>query len=625
MIIMTNILRILLLFNISLSLTSISIGQILQQNSINDLHTVIDSIAVKNKIPGLAMGIVSQDTLISIYNYGFSNLNKKIKVNSNTKFRVGSITKSFLALGFLKLFEEGKLNLETPVKSIAPDLLFENEWEDTNPVCIVNLLEHTAGFDDVHFNDLSIVDISDLPLISAIRKQKKSMRVRWKPGSRYSYSSVGYTIAGYILEKVSGEKYEEFLKQQILDPLDMCESSFYFPKKNDKNISSGYESARELPSVFMNSRPAGSMISNVMDFSLFLVFMLQNGSINDKQIFKETSIRRMETSHSSLVAREGLKIGYGLGLPSYYKNGFLWQGHTGGGPGCLAKYAYCRELNTGYVFMINSFNMEAEKEIRDAIVDFITKNYKPIIKPSIELDKNTLDKYTGYYEPQNSRLELYAWISIIFDGINIITENDTLILKSFLGKETPLFPITESLFRESDEPDASAIFITTEDGENIFQKGNSYYIKTASWKPWLYRIIFILSILFITSIIIVAVIWIPLYLFRKFILKKTVSNNIKLILFPALAISSLLLGISVISDQTMVELTQRTNPNILFCISTYLFAAFSIAGFYLVIRDFKNSFKRPIKIYTTFASIAFIGFTIFLSYWGFIGLKLWSF
>jgi len=607
------------------------LGQIVVQHDINEntnsslLSPILDSIAIKHKLPGLSIGIISKDSIIGIYNYGFSNIKKKTEVNSKTKFRVGSITKSFLALGFLKLVEEGKIDLNTPIDSIVPEITIENDWSKTNPIKIVHLLEHTAGFDDIHFNDLSIVDISNMPLLDAIRKQKNSTKVRWKPGSRYSYSSVGYTIAGYILEKVTGEKYENYLQKIILEPLGMYESTFYFPKNSDTVIASGYEGNRKLPEVFMNSRPAGSMISNVVDFSHFLRFMLNYGTLNNNVILTDISIKRMETSKSSKVAREGLKIGYGLGLPSYYRNGFLWQGHTGGGPGCLAKYAYCRELDIGYVFIMNSFNIEAEKELRNAIVDFLTINKKSRITPSIELDKDLLNSYTGYYEPRNPRLKLYAWLSIIFDGVNIKVENDTLISESFLGKITPLLPISKKLFRESKDPNASAIFVLTEDGGIIFQKGNNYYIKTAKWKPWLYRISFTLSILFMISIIVVAIIWIPSYLFRKFILKKTVSKNIRLIIFPILAISSIALGISIIVDQTMVELTQKTFSNILFCISTYLFAGFSLAGVYMVIKDFKKSFKSPIRIYTTIVSLSFLGFAIFLFYWGFIGIRLWAF
>ena len=185
MTIMKNGLSIILIFQIILCSTSITYGGNSQQNCVYDLQKKIDSIAIKNKIPGLVMGIVSQDTILINYNYGFSNLEEKINVNSNTKFRVGSITKSFLALGFLKLVEEGKINLETTVESIAPEILIENKWEATNPVRIVNLLEHTAGFDDVHYvNDTYAHILFDLgSIIEAIKYEKKAIELAKKEES----------------------------------------------------------------------------------------------------------------------------------------------------------------------------------------------------------------------------------------------------------------------------------------------------------------------------------------------------------------------------------------------------------------------------------------------------------
>lgn len=610
---------------IALTLSSICYSQNTSLIQLKKISSTLDSIAIKYKIPGLSISLVSKDSTISTYNYGWSNLEKNIKTTSNTTFGVGSITKSFLALGFLKLVEENKIDLNTPINSLIPEISIANKWGKTNPVKLIHLLEHTAGFEDIHSNDANIEDISHTPLSKAIKKQKSSMKVRWKPGSRYSYSSVGYTIAGYILEKTSGQKYEDYLQKKILNPLGMNNSTFYFPEETDIMLATGYEDLNKLPRVYMNSRPAGSMFSTTSDFSLFLRFMLNYGSINSKLIYKNASIKRMETPNSSIVAKEGLKIGYGLGVSSYFKNGFLWYGHTGGGPGCLAKYAYCRGLDLAYVFMMNSFDIEAEKVLANTIVDFISTNQKITIKAAIKPVRDIHQQYKGYYEVSNHRLELFAWMSIIFDGINIKIENDTLISKSFLGHKTPLFPITNKLFRERNEPDASAIFVKTEDDNIIFQKGSKYYIKTAAWKPWLYRILFVLSTLLMVSIILVSLVWGPVYLARKFIFKKTVSKNIKLILFPLLAISILLLGIFVMSDQNSVELTQKTNANILFCVSTYLFALFSLAGTYMTIKEVKGLFKSTLKIYTALVSTAFLGFTIFLAYWGIIGLRLWAF
>lgn len=600
-------------------------GQDILKLNTSNLDSIIDSIATKYQIPGLSVGIVRNDTITNIHNYGYANMENKSFIKSETKFRVGSITKSFLALGFLKLVEEGKVDLDTSINLIAPEIEIKNKWRETNPVRIIHLLEHTAGLEDIHFNDLSIVDISNIPLIEAINTQKNSMTARWIPGSRYSYSSVGYTIAGYILEKITGEKYEDYLQRVILEPLNMKESTFYFPTKKDNATATGYEGSKELPEVYMKSRPAGSMISTTNDFSNYLRFLLSYGNFKNKVIYKAESIKRMETPKSSTAAKEGLNIGYGLGLFSYYKNGFLWFGHTGGGPGCLAKYAYCRDLDLAYIFMMNEFDVEAGKVLSDQIINLTTYNHKPPNKAVIKPVRNFHKQYIGYYELSNYRLDLFAWMSIIFDGINIEIVNDSIFSKSFLGKKTFLLPISDKLLRESIESDASAILIKTEKNGTIFQKGSKYYIKKSEWKPWLYRILFTLSILLMCSVIIVAIVWIPSFLVRKYILKKTLSSSIKLILFFLMAICILLLGIFVLSNQNSVELTQKTNANVLFYISTYLFTLFTFAGVYLVIKKLKSIQKSFLRIYFILVSMAFLGFTIFLSYWGIIGLKLWAF
>nr|NQU90801.1 serine hydrolase [Bacteroidota bacterium] len=552
-------------------------------------------------------------------------ISKQIPVAEKTRFRLGSITKSFLALGFLKLAEEGSIDINTPIGSLAPEISFENKWEGTDPVRLIHLLEHTAGFDDIHLNDLSLIDISNVPLIASIARQKKSLKVRWVPGSRYAYSSVGYTVAGYILEKLTDQKYEDFLREEILDPIGMNTSGFYLAGKTGDLFARGYEDGMELPEVFMFSRPAGSMTSTLTDFSLFLRLMLNNGTLNDTLIFDDVTIGKMEQPQSSTAARNGLKIGYGSGLQSYYKDGILWFGHSGGGPGCLARFAYCRGLDIAYIFMMNSFKPEVEQTLKDIITGFIAQNQQPTITHTVSLNNNILNSYTGYYAPKNPRFALFGWLSVIFDGINIDNNNDTLRMVSFLGEETTLLPVSETLFREQKEPDAGAVFITSNENEIIFQKGNKYYLKTAGWKPWLYRALFVIAIIGMISVVFVAMFLIPYYLVRKYILRKIVSINMKMIVFPFLAIVSLIIGMLVVSNQTQIEMTQMTTENILFCVSTWLFAAFSIAGILVVIINYKKSSGKSMNIYATIVSLSFIGFTIFLAYWGFIGLKLWAF
>ena len=120
--------------------------------TIEDLDSDLDSIMNEISTPGAAVAIVSRDSIIWIGTFGFANMETGEQVTENTHFCIGSCTKSFTGLGLLKLLDEGRIDLNTPVKEIAPEIEIDNPWEDTHPVRVIHLLEHTAGFDDSHPN-----------------------------------------------------------------------------------------------------------------------------------------------------------------------------------------------------------------------------------------------------------------------------------------------------------------------------------------------------------------------------------------------------------------------------------------------------------------------------------------
>jgi len=168
-------------------------------HTIDELKDEIDSLMTKYKIPGVSIAIVTKDSIIYIGGLGYANIELKTPVNENTHFRAGSITKSFVALGILKLVEEGIIDLQAPVKQILPEIAIDNPWEDTNPVRIVHLLEHTAGFNDPHFNDYYLDGEPDIPLMEGLNVSKHYLNIKWKPGAYRSYSSAGYMVAGIII------------------------------------------------------------------------------------------------------------------------------------------------------------------------------------------------------------------------------------------------------------------------------------------------------------------------------------------------------------------------------------------------------------------------------------------
>ena len=222
-----------------LSFATVSFSQ--KSESINSIKQLTDSIEVIMKqehITGLMLGITTKDSVLFSGGFGYADLDTRRDVDENTLFRMGSITKMFVSLGIMKLVNEGKLKLDDELKKIAPEVPFQNKWEATNPVRIIHLLEHTTGFDDIKLNRMYSLDPKENTGIDMMMVHKNSMICRWKPGERFAYSNPNYAVLGYIIEKISGKPYNQYLEENILNPLGMMNSNFNlrskFPQKDVK-------------------------------------------------------------------------------------------------------------------------------------------------------------------------------------------------------------------------------------------------------------------------------------------------------------------------------------------------------------------------------------------------------
>ena len=138
---------------------------------------------------------------------GFANHATRQPLSADSRVHVGSVTKTFLALGVLRLVSQGRVELDAPVAQLLPEVLFDNPWRD-RPVTLRHLLDHTAGLEDLRLWHLFTRRASpDSPLRDAF-DAAGLLRVRTEPGTRFSYSNIGYTLAGAVIERVTGERYE---------------------------------------------------------------------------------------------------------------------------------------------------------------------------------------------------------------------------------------------------------------------------------------------------------------------------------------------------------------------------------------------------------------------------------
>lgn len=464
-----------------------------QTNTVETVPQLIDSvqkIMKRNNISGLMLTLVTRDSVIFSGGVGFADLKNQIPANEHHLFRMGSVSKSFAALAILQLVEQGKLSLEDHLRDIAPEVIFENEWETTNPLKVVHLLEHTTGFDDMHFSAMYNSETNELPLREMLHKHENSMHCRWKPGSRFSYSNSGYVVLTYLIEKFSGQNYHDYMAQHILGPIGMTESNFvsFIPSGKEADYAKGYswEDNGYVDIGFnpINGAAAGTLNSNALDMARFVQCLLNSGRIGDTTIVKPASIDRMETSASSLASRSGQHNGYGLANFRRRQGSWAWmQGHTGGIDGFSSYYGYNRKYGVGFAVSNNA--MESNKEIITLVADFLTRNLDKPVPVTSALDRTFVEPYLGFYSFASPRNEFLAFAECLINGFNLYLENDTLTVKTLFDKPVKLIPASANTFYRGDRVESDAIMTKDENGQLVYIYDAYYYEKSSAFMFWL--------------------------------------------------------------------------------------------------------------------------------------------
>ncbi len=623
-------------FLVTLSFCAVLYSQSLTDSKVKSplLHTIynlesdLDSLMDEISVPGAALAIVSPDSILRIKTLGFANLETGERVTENTHFCIGSCTKSFTGLAFLKLLDEGTVDLNTPVRQVAPEIEIKNPWQDTHPVRIVHLLEHTAGFDDSHPNWFYFQG-PVLSLQTALEAKAHLRKVRWPPGTRFAYSSAGFTLAGYVLEKVTGQPYQEYMKQALLEPMGMRTATIGSSEKCREQLAVGYDKHSEpFPVWYDYDEPAGAMNLSIREMALFIQCMLNRGTVGHARIISQDSFDKIGKPTSTLAARAGLEPGYSFGIGTIYRGGARWYGHSGAVPGFISEYAYNLDHGIGYVVLQNAFDLMFYDEIfthvrrsMNALVDTLEP------PPPVSVPAQTFEQYVGYYEPRSPRMQLAGFAEILTGGVQILCQSDTLTSRGFMEAGKPLIPVSEHLFRYAEDPEASRVFFKTPDGRMAFASQRAYYERTAIWKTHAYRILVFGALMVMMSSIVYAVFWIPVHVYKKVRRKPHRSAFLRMRVVPLVCVLSLILGVATIiaADQTMLELGKKTPANIVFFLSTLLFAGLSVLSLFTSFQSFFRPVKKIARWYAMVLSAACFGMALYFYAWGIIGLRLWAY
>lgn len=566
-------------------------------------------------LTGAVWSIVS-DNKISTGTIGLKNAKLGEKLNDASKVQIGSVTKTLIALGILRLASQKKLDLESAVETHLTNIIFDNPWKETTPVTIRDLLNHTSGLEDARFWQIfSQHPAPNTPLEFVFTKDPSVLKVRTKPGTRFSYSNMGYTMLGLIIDNITGQAYEKHLDENLLIPLGMKNSTFQYVSQEgvnaDKDLAMGHfddgTTQNALPSYL---RPAGQFTTTGYDMALLAKFLMGNGILNKEVFIKKKWLSQMGKPTSTESYKNGLHSGYQFGLSYRDRYGVIGYYHSGNIIGYVAKlYLFPDEQKAFFI----SFNTDSETADYQKF-NTILINHLGIEQPQKVPFKNTLpidlEDIKGYYKLNPVRFSLFSYADLLFNSIKIEDEGKNLKVRSIQSKSYILSPVGNHLFRKQDRIKASHVFFRKNHAQ-LISDGLVTYEKTPFFHLGILWLSLILGVLGITIIIIKGL----FLLLRKRLFKKN-----QIILIPFLFVIGLLIPVPFLLNQPFIALGDFTFANFLLTMVTGFLPIAMAFGLYkkLVNRQLKNLAK-----FDSLMIVFVLQWTIVLIFWGMIPFRLW--
>ena len=426
---------------------------ILAQNiDVKKLDKYIENARQEWGIPGMAVAVVKDGKVILAKGYGYRNVEAKKKVNKNTLFAIASNSKAFTTSALAILVDEGKINWEDKVTDYLPWFKMYNPYVTEN-ITIRDLVSHRSGLNT--FSGDLLWYYTNYTTEEVV-KRAQGLKPKYGFREHFGYQNIMFSAAGLIIEKVTGESWQNHIQKTFLTPLKMKNSNTSVTKLDlHKNVATPYYVGMDKKPIAINylnwdnCEAAAAINSSVADMAKWITFQLDNGKINGQQVISKKQIweiRKLTTptdvSLNSFVDNPNIHFkGYGLGWNVYDYNGKKVINHGGGSDGMISKVAMIPEENFGLVILTNDinylpsaltykiFDMYFGNEDNDWSKQYLEYYHSSLkrgderdMKMEAERVKNTnpsfeLTAYTGKYTDKT------------YGSVSVEIENNELVLK----------------------------------------------------------------------------------------------------------------------------------------------------------------------------------------------------
>ncbi|HEX7287461.1 MAG TPA: serine hydrolase [Candidatus Angelobacter sp.] len=338
--------------------------------AVNAKSAAIDSMIAadfaKHPNGSVTAGVVYGNQLVWTKSYGNADVEKKLPADKDTVYRIGSITKMFTAVMLEQLVDTGKVHLSDPVEKYFPEInTVQGRFPNAPPITLIQLANHTSGLGrepaDIEKFVHGAVAEWDKTLIAALPHTRYAL----EPGTRFSYSNIGFAVLGAALARASGQPYLDYVPKQIFEPLGMAHTSLIQTPALLQHLAKGYEvsSAGKLDAETAqreseNGRgykvPNGAIYTTVGDLARFCSFLLGQGP----ESALKAAILERNLTQSAVQADFQLSDGYTLGGQVMRRDNYIAFGHSGGVAGYQAGLYLNRDANVAVIVLANEIGAD---------------------------------------------------------------------------------------------------------------------------------------------------------------------------------------------------------------------------------------------------------------------------
>lgn len=581
--------------------------------TLNQLDEEINALVKQHNVASVSYAIIKNGQPTHINTLGFANLETHSAVSDTTSYRIASISKMIVGIAVMQLVESKQLQLSDNIKTLLPDLEFENSWSSSHPLKLVHLVENTTGWDDISLREFAYDNSAQLPLIEVLAINPASRTSRWPPGTRHAYTNSTAAVAALIVERVTGMTFERYAQQYIFAPLNITNASYEIAPPL---LATGYTqqlTPQPYKPVLMSH--AGSLIMNISDMAKLLGALVSR----DPLLLSKPSYKRMEHSTSTNVGN--FNAGYGIFNHARFYDGWRFRGHDGAMRGWRSELSYSPNNNTGFVVLQNTENNAAFRAVVDKIRTFATSHF------STDTDEQSFQappkSLQGYYRYQNPRNQMRWFLERLVSPYQLTIHDDSAAFSSVLPigwNRTLYYQEDDTWYNDKGEP----VAMHTVDpllGE-VLHYGDRVLVKTTMFAAWIDKVVLVLWLLMLVAMIPISLFWLVKLVTKKY--SSSIQKNARLVTMCVALSGWLLLIFLFIGMQAPIPRLGTMNViSVGLMLATILMALCTAAAIYFYIKHLGNQTSRIATVTSGVLVLCQSAVVCYLAWFGVIGIQTW--